>query len=493
MSRWARGGAAALAATLWCGILTPLPASAASLPAPEGGRRSSRSGTVAEAAADAGSGTGTRSAHGSGIRAEAGTGVGGTWTARATGVGAWTAHGSGTADGAAAGAATGTPDTDPASLPAITQRLSDDTCRKASDRKVTGLPWPQAQLRPEAVWPLTEGAGVTVAVVGSGVDDAAGLLGDRLKRTPRRFDAGPAADCAGHGTFTAGLIAAARTPGTGFAGIAPRARILDVPVTDRRGNTTPGLLAEGIRAAVGGGARVIAVVAVTGSDSPALRSAVRYAVAEGAVVFAPAAPDGAKDVAYPAAHPEVVSVAATGPGGRTSGQVPAGRVDLTAPGEALTGPGPGGRGSFTASGPSCATALVAGTAALVLGSRPELSARALVHRLRSTTSGPGEPFPDRVRGYGSVDPIAAVTAVLPEERSGAAAPGGRVAAPGVAMPAAPGPSAAGAAWWVAAGSLAVAAGVAGAAAVVPRGRRRRWRPGSYRAPETGSGSGREPA
>ncbi|MFE5300888.1 S8 family serine peptidase [Streptomyces sp. NPDC056632] len=374
----------------------------------------------------------------------------------------------------------------------MTQRLSDDTCRKASDRKVTGLPWPQALLRPEAVWPLSEGAGVTVAVVGSGVDDTAGLLGDRLKRTPRPFEAGPAADCAGHGTFTAGLIAAARTPGAGFAGIAPQARILDVPVTDRRGNTTPALLAQGIRAAVDGGARVIAVVAVTASDSPALRSAVRYAVAGGAVVIAPAAPDGAKDVAYPAAHPQVVSVAATGPGGRPSGPAPAGRVDLTAPGEALTGPGPGGRGSFTASGPSYATALVAGTAALVLGSRPELSAQALVHRLRSTTSGPGEPVPDRMRGYGSVDPIAAVTAVLPEERRGAAAPRGRAAAPGVAMPPAPGPSASGAAWWVAAGSLAVVAVAAGASVVVPRGRRRQWRPGSYLAPEATRKSDADP-
>lgn len=388
---------------------------------------------------------------------------------------------------------TGTAGADPASLPAVTQRLSDDACRKASDREITGLPWPQALLRPETVWPLSEGSGVTVAVVGSGVDDAAGLLGGRLKRTPRRSGAGPAADCVGHGTFAAGLIAAARTPGTGFAGIAPRARILDVPVTDRRGNTTPGLLAQGIRTAVDGGARVIAVVAVTGSDSPALRSAVRHAVAGGAVVIAPVAPDGTKDVAYPAAHPQVVSVAATGPGGKTSGQRPEGRVDLTAPGEAMTGPGPGGRGSFTASGPSYATALVAGTAALVLERRPELSVQALVHRLRSTTSGPGEPVPDRVRGYGSVDPIAAVTAVLPEERRGAAVPDGRATVPGVAMPPAPGPSAAGSAWGVAAGSLAVLAGVAGAAAVVPRGRRRQWRPGGYRAPQATAESGSDPA
>ncbi|MFH8724675.1 S8 family serine peptidase [Streptomyces termitum] len=373
---------------------------------------------------------------------------------------------------------------DPASLPAVTQRLSDDACRKASPRKVTGLPWPQARLRPDRVWPLTEGAGVTVAVLGSGVDDAAGLLGGRLKRTPRLFPGGgPAADCVGHGTFAAGLIAAAPTPGAGFAGLAPGARILDVPVTDRRGNTTPDLLARGVRAAVDGGARVIAVVAVAGADDPKLRSAVRYAVGRGAVVIAPVSPDGVKGAAYPAADPLVLSVAATGPGAKASGQAPEGRVDLTAPGEAVTGPGPGGRGSFTASGPSYAAALVAGTAALVLGRHPGLSGPQLVHRLRATTSGPGEPLPDRARGYGAIDPVAAVTAVLPEERRGAAGTGRAAAVPGAVMPPEPGPSAAGSAWGVAAGSLALLAGVAGAAAVLPRGRRRKWRPGGYRAPE----------
>ncbi|WP_435972365.1 S8 family serine peptidase [Streptomyces sp. Qhu_M48] len=383
-------------------------------------------------------------------------------------------------DAAAAGAA---PGADPVSLPALTQRLSDDTCLKASARTVTQVPWAQARLRPDMVWPLSEGAGVTVAVVGSGVDDAAGLLGDRLKRAPRQFDSGPTKDCAGHGTFTAGLIAAARTPGVGFAGVAPRARILDVPVTDRRGNTTPDLLAKGIRVAVDGGARVVVTVAVAGTDSPALSGAVRYAVSRGTVVIAPASPDGANGAAgYPAAHPQVLSVLGTGPGGAPPRQDSRTRVDLTAPGEAVTGPGPRGRGKFTASGPSYAAALVAGTAALVLGYHPELSAGALVHRLRATTSGPGGSVPDPVRGYGPVDPVAAVTAVLPEERRDDASGSARVPVPGVTMPPGPGPSAAGSAWWVSAGSLAVLAAVAGAAAVVPRGRRRRWRPGGYRAP-----------
>lgn len=101
---------------------------------------------------------------------------------------------------------------------------------------------------------------------------------------------------------------------------------------------------------------------------------------------------------------------------------PGGRVDLVAPGDALMSVGPGGKGYFTGSGPSFATAVVAGTAALVLGYRPELTAAQLLDRLKATAYHPGTVLPDARLGYGTVDPLAAVSAVLPGARDGAAAP-----------------------------------------------------------------------
>ncbi|MER8041257.1 S8 family serine peptidase [Streptomyces sp. NPDC094032] len=387
-----------------------------------------------------------------------------------------------TARASEAGTRPGASGTAPAdSFPTLTQRLSGnrEACRRSSGRTTDRTPWPQAYLRPDRVWPLTEGRGVTVAVVGSGVDDAAGVLGGRLTRAPRQFDAGPAADCVGHGTFVAGLVAAARTPGTGFAGIAPGARVLAVGVTDRAGNTTPDLLARGIRVAADRGARVIAVVAVAGQDDARLRAAVRYATGKGALLIAPVTPDGQGRgvTAYPAAYPEVLSVAATGPAGLPAGEsgVPPGRVDLTAPGVSVMGTGPGGRGYFTASGPSYAVAFVAGSAALVSGYRPELTGGRLAYRLRATAARPGGGVPDVFQGYGAVDPVAAVTTVLPEERG----VGGRTLppAPPAAMPAGPGASAAGTGLLVAGAAAGGTAVVAAAAFVVPAGRRRGWRPG----------------
>ncbi|MET9469878.1 S8 family serine peptidase [Streptomyces sp. NPDC006544] len=373
----------------------------------------------------------------------------------------------------------------------MTQTLADvrqGGCRKGSDRVSGRVPWAQAYLRPDAVWPLTEGEGVLVAVVGSGVDDTAGVLGGRLQAGPRLHDAGPGADCVGHGTFVAGLIAAKRGPGTGFAGMAPRARILSVTVTDAAGNTDPGLLAQGIRAAADGGARVIDVAAVTPAAADSLAEAVAYATAKGSLIIAPAAADtqGNKAPVYPAAYPEVLAVTDSGPGGAPARSASTGRVDLVAPGDSVLSTGPSGSGHFTASGPSYAAAEVAGAAALVLGYRPGLTVSQLVHRLRSTAYHPGTALPDARLGYGSLDPVAATTTVLPEEGELS------VRAPvreRLDMPDAPGDRGAGAAYAVTGAAGATVLAAAAIAYAVPLGRRRGWRPGRYGEPGAGAGAG----
>ncbi|WP_185921568.1 S8 family serine peptidase [Streptomyces sp. WAC06614] len=368
------------------------------------------------------------------------------------------------------------------SLPTLAQRVAQprDGCVKASGKRSERTPWPQAFLRPDAVWPLSEGAGVTVAVVGSGVDGASGDLEGRLTAGPRLSGPGDSTrDCVGHGTFLAALIAARPRTDVGFAGIAPRARVLAVGVTDDTGATDADLLARGIRAAADAGARVIAVaVPLPGPDGgPA--EAVAYARGKGALLVAPAGYDGQGRTEPAPARPApgALTVAALSPDGTPAEPGPAaGRPDLLAPGVAVMGTGPGGRGHFTASGPSCAAAFVAGTAALVLGYRPGLTVDQLESRLKATSyrawAGPA----GARTAYAGVDPVAAVTAELPGEAAGTVAP---VLAPAALppLPAAPGHPAAGQGLAVAGGAAALVAAVAAAAVVVPRGRRRSWRPG----------------
>src|SRR6266550_24709 len=152
------------------------------------------------------------------------------------------------------------------------------------------LPWAQQRLAPERAWMLTRGGSVTVAVLDTGVSRSAPALAGRVLPGRDVRTGGPAdSDCAGHGTFVAGLIAARPVGATPFAGVAPDARILPIRVADEGSDVHPDLLAKGIQAAVQGGATVIAVVATAPFGSPALRQAVALADERGAIVVASAA------------------------------------------------------------------------------------------------------------------------------------------------------------------------------------------------------------
>jgi serine protease AprX len=123
-------------------------------------------------------------------------------------------------------------------VPGAQRRRDDRTAdRRLSSRDlVTGSYWHGS------------GAGVTVAVVDSGVDEVPGLSG-RVTRVANFTDES-ANDRYGHGTFDAGLIAgdgsAADGSATGIVGVAPKARILSVKVADSRGRSTVGQVALGL-------------------------------------------------------------------------------------------------------------------------------------------------------------------------------------------------------------------------------------------------------
>lgn len=287
-------------------------------------------------------------------------------------------------------------------------------------------PWAQRLLEPDRVWSLTRGAGQVVAVLDSGVSATAPALSGAVMRgldvlTGRAGNA----DCTGHGSFVAGVIAARPAPGTRFAGLAPQARILPVNVTGGSQNdaTTSTALAAGIRYAVNSGATIIDVAAATTpGPSPALRAAVAYAAARNVVVIAPVGATSqsqANLVSYPASYPGVIAVAAADATGAplTAGAADV-RVDLAAPGAGVLSIGPRGPGQLTGSGAGIATGFVAGAAALVRAYYPRLSAAQVAHRLEVTADAPGVTLPNPQLGYGIVDPYTAVTTVLPEESGG---------------------------------------------------------------------------
>ncbi|MFF8593829.1 S8 family serine peptidase [Streptomyces sp. NPDC015220] len=276
-------------------------------------------------------------------------------------------------------------------LPVVPARLGAmaTACTGGSGTVMTQVPWAQRLLGLGRAGLLTDGAGVTVGVVDTGVSTKAAALSGRVTARP---DAG--SDCVGHGTFVAGLIAAAPRSGVGFAGVAPGARIFAARGTDATGTADASTVARGIRAAVDAGCRVVTVSAALAANSSALSSAVRYATAHDVLLVAPAVPDdtsagrdrtSSATPFWPAAAPGVLSVVDFGVDGKhPDGALQPLEPDLAAPGDRVSGIGPAGDGHFVGSGASFAAAYVAGAAALVRAYRPGLTAAQTADRLERT-------------------------------------------------------------------------------------------------------------
>ena len=194
-----------------------------------------------------------------------------------------------------------------------------------------------------AAWEVTDGSGVVVAVLDTGVayedyngfKKAPDLAGTKFARGYDfvNNDSHPNDDN-GHGTHIAGTIAGTSNNVEGVAGLAPGVTIMPVKVLDADNEGTYENIAKGIRFAADNGADVINLSLGGYQDSSVLRSAVAYAHKKGVVLVASAGNDGLSRVQYPAAYDQyVIAVGATtieNKRGSYSNYGPS--IDLVAPG-----------------------------------------------------------------------------------------------------------------------------------------------------------------
>ena len=280
--------------------------------------------------------------------------------------------------------------------------------------------WALRQTSFEATWSVTSGAGVTVAVVDTGVDAAHEDLGSvvlpGIDYVDPRHDG--RVDLEGHGTHVAGIIAARVNNGRGIAGAAPSVHILPVRVLDADGGGSSSNVAAGIIWAADHGARVINL-SLGGPKSPGMEIAMRYALGKGAVVVAAAGNNGAQgnDPVYPGAYPEAIAVAAVDESlARASYSNHGAYVDLAAPGSTIwsTWASPTNNSYALASGTSMATPYAAAEAALVISENQSLSPASVTSIMESTARDTGAAGVDGDFGHGVIDPSAAVTAAAPK-------------------------------------------------------------------------------
>jgi len=261
---------------------------------------------------------------------------------------------------------------------------------------------------PPPGWSPDAGRGVTVALVDTGVMSSPDLQGDRLVRGPDLSGEGDGIDHYGHGTFMAGLIAGDGSASANGAprhfGVAPGARIVSVKVAGADGSTTVSTVIAGIGWVVSHrdtyGIDVLNLSFGVEAPMPyfvnPLSAAAEAAWASGITVVVSAGNDGDGHVTSPGSDPYVITVGAADNRATPSTDddvVPSwsgherfddySKPDVVAPGVSvvsLRAPGstidvthPEGRVGdvyFRGTGTSMSTAMVSGSAALLLASHP---------------------------------------------------------------------------------------------------------------------------
>ncbi|MFJ9541465.1 type VII secretion-associated serine protease mycosin [Streptomyces sp. NPDC101225] len=290
--------------------------------------------------------------------------------------------------------------------------------------------WALDALHTRQAWRTTEGKGITVAVLDTGVEadhpDLAGnvlaakdMIGFGAKRGDRAW--------ARHGTAMAGIIAGhghGPGDGDGVMGVAPEAKILPVrviledgdPARTKARGTRGNALAEGIRWAADHGADVINLS--LGDDSasahpePAEDEAVQYALEKGVAVVASAGNGGEKGdhVSYPAAYPGVIAATAVDRfGTRASFSTRRWYATVSAPGVDIVIADPDHK-YYEGWGTSAASAFVSGAVALIKAAHPGLTPAQIKQLLEDTARNAPSGGRDDSRGFGMIDPAAAIKA-----------------------------------------------------------------------------------
>ncbi|WP_244181988.1 type VII secretion-associated serine protease mycosin [Streptomyces curacoi] len=309
---------------------------------------------------------------------------------------------------------------------ALTGALLLTSAPTASADYVRDQQWVLDAYKMDATWALTQGEGVTVAVVDSGVDGShPDLTGQVLQGKDFTGGGNAQEDVAGHGTGMASLIAGhghGAGNNAGMVGLAPKAKILPLRVLQNKDDDfEDDTWGEAVRYAVDNGAKVINLSLGDeggGRTLPSGREAIAYAQAHDVVVVAAAGNEGALTVIEPAALPGVVSVGAVDSEGNLWDKSNIGKgLTLVAPGvEIVTANSNRSDGYSLSTGTSDATAYVSATAALVRAKYPDLTAGQVINRLIKSASflhHKGLKAPDREYGYGIIRPNKALTMDIP--------------------------------------------------------------------------------
>jgi subtilisin family serine protease len=285
-----------------------------------------------------------------------------------------------------------------------------------------------AQYGISSAWSTTEGKGITIAVIDTGVDgtvpDLAGAVSGGIDYSGQGSANGERpvgdADERNHGTMVASLAAGRGTAGgAGVIGVAPQAKILSISIGFGSAVTNSDeQIAEAVTWAVNHGANIInmSLTRNTLAWPESWDKAFLYAMQHNVVIVAAAGNrgSGTSEVGAPATMPGVLTVAGVDRNEKASVDASAQGITIgvSAPSEQLLGAIPGGQ-YVEWEGTSGSTPIVSGVVALVMAAHPGITAANAINRVISTARDAGAKGVDPIYGYGLVNAAAAVRNSVP--------------------------------------------------------------------------------
>ena len=273
-----------------------------------------------------------------------------------------------------------------------------------------GSQWHLQKIGAQSAWDLSQGSGVTIAILDTGVDGSHPDLSAQMVSGWNFYDNNSnTSDVHGHGTAVAGAAAATTNNGAGVASVAGRSMIMPVRIADANAYASWSTVAQGLSYAADHGARVanISYVGVAGSLS--VQNAAQYMKSKGGLVIVCAGNNGINENIAP--NSTMIPVSATDSNDQLTSWSSYGNfVMISSPGQDIWTTTRGG-GYQTWWGTSLASPVVAGTVALMMAAKPSAANTTVENFLYSTAVDLGAPGRDIYYGYGRVNAAAAVQAV----------------------------------------------------------------------------------
>ncbi|MEY3989726.1 MAG: hypothetical protein RI985_807 [Chloroflexota bacterium] len=255
---------------------------------------------------------------------------------------------------------------------------------------------------------------VRVAIIDTGIDETHPDLLGQIIETINIFAEPQMYDRQGHGTHTAGIIAAKPNPDTQTRGICVACQIIVIKAINDDGYGSDITVAQGIDDAIVARAQVINLSIGSSNDAPAIKAAIERAIAADIIVVAAAGNNDQNpaEAVFPAAYPGVLAVSAIDKDNYIApfAQQNLG-IDIVAPGVEILSTSPFGDGYSIEQGTSTAAPQVTATVALVRALRPDLNAQQTKELILAHTVDLGDPGYDTIFGHGLLHVKNAIAAV----------------------------------------------------------------------------------